>query len=189
MREDVTYDGHSTGSLHRRPASWTGRPSYYNDVMMSAMASQITSLKIVYSTVYSGVAQRKYQSSASLAFVRGIHRWPVNSPHKGPVTPKMFPFDDVIMVDKISGLEDWKSGSFPKPVCSNTAHNKTVRIFYMMHYILLEIISEYLNRNTKIHLLFIPVAPATIGKGTMAPRRAGAHFTVTSEPPNTGNKW
>ena len=39
----------------------------------------------------------KHQSSASLAFVRGIHRWPVNSPHKGPVTRKMFPFDDVIM--------------------------------------------------------------------------------------------
>ena len=64
---------------------------------MSAMASQITSLTIAYSTVYSGADQRKYQSSASLAFVRGIHRRPVNSPHKGPVTRKMFPFDDVIM--------------------------------------------------------------------------------------------
>ena len=41
--------------------------------------------------------QRKHQSSASLAFVRRIHRRPVNSPHKGPVTRKMFPFDDVIM--------------------------------------------------------------------------------------------
>ena len=61
------------------------------------MASQITSLTIVYSTVYSGADQRKHQSSASLSFVRGIHRWPVNSPHKGPVTQKMFPFDDVIM--------------------------------------------------------------------------------------------
>ena len=64
---------------------------------MSAMASQITSLTIVYSTVYSGADQRKHQSSASLAFVRGIHRGPVNSPHKGRVTWKMFPFDDVIM--------------------------------------------------------------------------------------------
>ena len=64
---------------------------------MGAMASQITSLTVVYSTVYSGGDQRKHQSSASLAFVRGIHRWPVNSPHKGPVTRKMFPFDDVIM--------------------------------------------------------------------------------------------
>ena len=64
---------------------------------MNTMASQITRLTIVYSTVYLGVDQRKHQSFASLAFVRGIHRGPVNSPHKGPVTRKMFPFDDVIM--------------------------------------------------------------------------------------------
>ena len=70
---------------------------HYSDAILSAMASQITSLKIVYPTVYSSTDQRKHQSSACLAFVRGIHRWPVNSPHKGPVTQKMFPFDDVIM--------------------------------------------------------------------------------------------
>ena len=64
---------------------------------MGAMASQITSVSIVGSTVGSVADQRKYQSSASLAFVRGIHRWSVNSPHKGPVTRKMSPFDDVIM--------------------------------------------------------------------------------------------
>ena len=64
---------------------------------MGAMASQITSLTIVYAAVYSGADQRKRDSSASLAFVREIHRWPVNSPHKWPVTRKMFPFDDVIM--------------------------------------------------------------------------------------------
>ena len=64
---------------------------------MGAMASQITSLTMVYSTVYSGTDQRKHQSSVSLAYVRGIHRWPVNSPHKGPVMRKMFPFDEVIM--------------------------------------------------------------------------------------------
>ena len=62
----------------------------------STMASQITNLTIVYSTVYSGADQRKHQSSASLAFVGGIHRWPVNSPHKGLVTRKMILFDDVI---------------------------------------------------------------------------------------------
>ena len=49
------------------------------------MASQITSVLMVYSTVCSGADQRKHQNSASLAFVRGIHRWPVNSPHKGPM--------------------------------------------------------------------------------------------------------
>ena len=64
---------------------------------MSAMTSQITGVSIVYSTVCSGPNQRKHRSSASLAFVRGIHRWPVNSLHKGPVTRKMFPFDAVIM--------------------------------------------------------------------------------------------
>ena len=64
---------------------------------MSAMAFRITSLLIVYSAVYSGADQGKHQSSTSLAFVRGIHRWPVNSLHKRPVTRKMFPFDDVIM--------------------------------------------------------------------------------------------
>ena len=65
---------------------------------MGTMASQITSLTIVYWTVYSDADQRKHQSSASLAFVRGIHRGPVSSPHKWPVTLKMFPFDDVIML-------------------------------------------------------------------------------------------
>ena len=61
---------------------------------MSAMASQITSLTTLYSTVYSGADQRKHQSSAPLAFVRGIHWWPVNSLHKVPVTRKMILFDD-----------------------------------------------------------------------------------------------
>ena len=64
---------------------------------MGAMASQITSLKIVYSTVYSDADQEKNQSSASLAFMRGVHRWPGDSPHKGPVKRNTFPFDDVIM--------------------------------------------------------------------------------------------
>ena len=64
---------------------------------MGAMASQITRLTIVYSTIYSGADQRKHQSSVSLAFVWGIDRGPVNSPHKVPVTQKMLPFDDVII--------------------------------------------------------------------------------------------
>ena len=75
---------------------------HYSDVRMGAVASQITSFTIVYSTVYSDADQRKHQSSESLAYVRGIHRGPVNSPHKGPVTRKMFPFDDIIMIEIIS---------------------------------------------------------------------------------------
>ena len=75
---------------------WAITFHHNSDVIMASMASQIISLTIVYSTVYSGADQRKHQSSAPLAFVRGMHRWPVNSPHKGPVTRKMFLFDDVI---------------------------------------------------------------------------------------------
>ena len=75
-----------------------GGAIHYDDVIMGEIASQITSLTIVYSAVYLDAYQRKYQSSASLAFVRGIHQGPVNSPHKWPVTRKMFPFDDVIML-------------------------------------------------------------------------------------------
>ena len=74
-----------------------GQNSHNNDVIMGVIASQITSLTNVYSTVYSDADQRKHQRSASLAFVRGIPRRPVNSPHKWPLTWKMFPFDDVIM--------------------------------------------------------------------------------------------
>ena len=80
---------------------------HYTDVTMSPMASQITNLGIVYSTIYSGSDQRKYQSSASQAFVRRIHRGPVNSPHKRAVTRKMFSFDEVIMEEqgKSEGFE------------------------------------------------------------------------------------
>ena len=86
---DTSLDRVSTVYLH------------YTDVTMGSIASQITSLNIVYSAVYSGAYQRKHQSSALLAIVRGIHRGPVNSPHKWPVTQKMFPFDDVFMSGSI----------------------------------------------------------------------------------------
>ena len=74
---------------------------HYHDVTMGTMASQITSLTIVYSVVYSGTDQRKHQSSTSLAIVWGIHKGPVNSLHKWPGTRKMFPFDDAIMDDAL----------------------------------------------------------------------------------------
>ena len=78
---------------------------------MSVITFQITSISIAYLSVCAGTDQTKHQSSASLAFVRGIHRRPVNSPHKGPVTRKMFPFDDVIMklsFDNVgSGIISW----------------------------------------------------------------------------------
>ena len=78
---------------------WLGterKQAHYCDVIMRAVVSQITSLTIVYSTVYSDADQRKHQSSASLASVRGIHRG--HSLHKWTVTRKMFPFDDVTWI-------------------------------------------------------------------------------------------
>ena len=78
---------------------------HYNDVIMGEIASQVTSLTSVYSTVYSGVDQRKHQSSASLAFVWGIHRGPGNSPHKWSITRKMFPFGDAIIISRINIID------------------------------------------------------------------------------------
>ena len=94
---------------------------HYSDVIMSTMASQIARVSIVYSAVRSGVDRRKYQSSASLAFVRGIHRWPVNSPHIWPVTRKMFPFDDVIMLGFICGYQRHET-SFQKSLQTENCH-------------------------------------------------------------------
>ena len=94
---------------------------HYNDVIMSAMASQITSLAIVCSIVYLGANQRKLQSSASLPFVRGIHRWPVNSPHKRQVTRKMLPFYDVIMA---TGYRNWpRYGLRWSGLCCHSRHS------------------------------------------------------------------
>ena len=103
---------------------------HYNDVIMGAMASQITSLTSVHSTVYSRRRSKKHQSSALLAFVRGIHRWPVNCLHKGPVTWKMFPFDDVIMVHWYTAV----------PVCSpwysrQTLHGSQMRSNYWISFV------------------------------------------------------
>ena len=86
---------------------------------MSLVASQITSLTIVYSTVYSGADQRKHQTSASLAFVRGIHRGPVNSPHKWPVTRKMFPSDDVMISSDAANIIC--GNDLPVPVSLNSS--------------------------------------------------------------------
>ena len=80
---------------------------------MGAIASRITGVPVVYSSICSGADQRKHQSFAPLAFLRGIHWWPMKSPHKGPVTRKMFPFDHVIMcimdVRAITDAVKWES--------------------------------------------------------------------------------
>ena len=96
------------------------------------MESQITSESTFCSNVCSDIYQRKHQSSVLLAplclesthhqwipFVKGIHRWWVDSPHKGPVTWKKIPFHDIIMVIwDVQGirLQCLSVGSH-KPVC------------------------------------------------------------------------
>ena len=104
---------------------------HYSDVIMSAMASQITFVSIVYSAVSSGADQRKHQSSASLAFVREIHRSPVNSPNKGPVIREMFPFDDGIMVVVI---DDNKTIGWFNKVCrpSSRSWYQPERWYYLL---------------------------------------------------------
>ena len=72
---------------------------HHSALIMSALANQITGVSIIYSTVCSGTDQWEDQSSV---------RWPVNSLHRGPVTRKMFPFDDVIMVTHWTDIPDTK---------------------------------------------------------------------------------
>ena len=89
----------------------------YSDFIMSAMASQITSIATLCSAVCSGAHQRIHQSFALLAFVRGIHRWLVDSPHKGPVTHKIFPFDAPLSTALSSEKMWWPCMLLCSPSC------------------------------------------------------------------------
>ena len=100
-RYRLAYIGHIT-AWFRGHLNYCVLGVHYSDVIMGAMASHITSLAIVFSTVYSDADQRKHHCPASLALVRGIHRFP----HKWPVTWKMFPFDDVIMIYDTSSFNE-----------------------------------------------------------------------------------
>ena len=76
--------------LPKQKIEQCSHPYHYSDVIMNTMASQITGVSTVCSNFCSCADQRKHRISASLAFVRGIHWWPVDSPHKWPVTRKVF---------------------------------------------------------------------------------------------------
>ena len=131
-------------------------PWHYSDVIMATMASQTASLTTVYSTVYSGIYQRGHQSSASLAFVREIHRWPVNSPHKGPVTRKRFSFYDIIMISQAPNFlplpcwvlprNRWKYVGFFSNIF-NTGITQVVKIFHRIKQVYLPFVLPCLSRN------------------------------------------
>ena len=99
---------------------------------MGTMVSQITILSIVCSTACSGADQRKHQNPASLAFVRGIHWWPVKFPHKGPVTRKMFPFDDVIMMKFVSAQPSVSEEKFKNT--SDCSHESLLMMIQPLQY-------------------------------------------------------
>ena len=106
--------------------------------MLNAMASQITDVSIVYSAVCSDADQRKHQSSASIAFVGRIQRWPLNSLHKGPVTPKMFPFDDVILILHYTDNEIkvyWKQNLQPQSFSGKFSLFKSLPRFKMIQFV------------------------------------------------------
>ena len=121
--------------------------SHYNAVIMGAMASEITSLAIVYSVVYLGTDQRKHQSSASLAPVRGIQRWPVKIPRtKGQQCGKCFHLimsscDSCCLINRSLPYHaawwcpgnNWIPGH-QQPVCDVTSPNKHGNTMRMNRY-------------------------------------------------------
>ena len=100
--------GISAARLHVNAQCNRSVLNHFSDVIMGAVASKITGVSMVCSTVCSGADLRKHHSSAPQSFVTGIHRRPVNSPHKGPVMRKNFPFDD-ITIYKFSRALSWKT--------------------------------------------------------------------------------
>ena len=103
---------------------------HYSDATIGSMAPQITGVLIVCLTVCSGTYQRKHQR---LAFVMGIYRWPGDFPHKGPVTRKMFPFDDVIMTKLIN----WTVSTVRKMAWKlNTGNSRWIdKVIWMSYFV------------------------------------------------------
>ena len=76
-------------------------------VQSPVISSRITGVSIVYSAVHWVTDHRKHQSSRSLAVVRGIHRWPMDSPHKGPVTRKLFHLMTSSWYGSLTNIQVW----------------------------------------------------------------------------------
>ena len=131
-----------------RNSSWLGLSffsvAHHSDVIMGAMASQITGVSIVYSTVCSAADQRKHQSFASLAFVRGIHRWTVNSPHKRPVTENISILVtlscDRVLLGHVVMIGLWSIVLVPAYDKQAQSYNTALKVIYyyiMSHFIIL----------------------------------------------------
>ena len=147
---------------------------------MGAMAYQITSLTIVYPTVHSGGDQRKHQSSVSLAFVRRIHRGPVNSPHKGPATRKMIPFHDVIILTQKSTNRDMCSCSWTAPTSDEILYsvNHIYFLFHGLNIQFLGILMEIYNKARSVMAELAPFSPPAWERATehrTAPTSGGAY--------------
>ena len=167
---------------------------------MGAIASQITILTIVYLTVYLDEYQRKHQSSASPAFVRRIHREPVNSPHKWPVTRKMFPFDDVIMMPA-DDQAPWASADTVMTMClcciymgsvleelqwpgrliTNSDRGKIAAIFQTTFSIAFSWMKITVFR-WKFNWNLFPSVPLTIFQHCLAPARQQAIIWTNADP-------
>ena len=109
---DITYGATLLHTIHGRAQTVRificGSYCHYSEAIIGAMVFQITGVSIVCSTVCSSAGKIKYQISASLAFVRGNHRWPVDSPHKDPVKRKIFLSDDIMV--EAYGVYEWLHG-------------------------------------------------------------------------------
>ena len=143
------------------------RSLLYSDVLLRAMAFQITGVSLVYSTVCSGANQRKHQSSASLAFVRGIHRWPVNSSHKWSVTRKCFHLM----------TSSWYN-SFEDPVPVNCIEFIDIDFDFHMEFNALITTVDYLDKNPWVGCPVVcPVISQSL-EGTMFEFRVFNRFEI-----------
>ena len=114
-------DFYCTEFFSYRSQWWPVYAIHHSDVIISAMASPGA---IICSTICSGTDQRKHQSSTSQAFVRGIHWWPVDSPHKGPVMWKMLPSDDAMINMAVN-----RQQAIVKPITNQLTDVYTFKIY------------------------------------------------------------
>ena len=161
--------------------------NHYSDIITSAMASQITGVSSICSTVYSGADQRKHQSSTSLAFVRG-DRWiprtkGQSAPHKGPVRRKIFPFDYVILLSNYGGSSGTQTSTTPVHICMAIREYSQFTLLSLSFpsYVMLDDIrSQLLKNNRKVvvssHFIFI----RDISVNTLRPRQHGRNFCRSS---------